>query len=64
MCSSRASHAPEIFINKSLVGISFGIITKLAFPGVTSFFSGFNEQFYRQIYFSVLVVLTSGSDLN
>lgn len=55
---------PALFINELLMGISFGLIAKLAFPGVTSFSSGFNEQFiYRQIYPPVLVVLTSGSNL-
>lgn len=32
---------PGIFIKESLVGISFGVIAKLAFLGVTSFLPGF-----------------------
>ena len=54
---------PEIFINESLVGISFGIIDQLAFLGATSFLLDFNEQFYIQIYSLVLVVSISGSNL-
>lgn len=62
MCS-LGPRTPEIFINESLVGISFGVIAKLAFPGVTSFLPDFKEQFYRHIYSPVLVVLISGSNL-
>lgn len=62
MGSSRAG-TPEIFINESLVGISFGVIAQLAFPGVTSFLPGFNEQFYIQIQSPVVVGLMSGSNL-
>lgn len=50
-------------MNESLVGISFGVIAKLAFPGVTSFSHDFKEQFYIHIYSPVLVVLISGSNL-
>lgn len=54
---------PEIFINESLVGISFGVITQLAFAGVTFLLPGFNEQFYIEILSPVLVGLISGSNL-
>lgn len=43
---------PEIFINESLVGISFGVIAQLAFLGVTSCLLDFNEQFYNTDIFS------------
>lgn len=54
---------PEIFISESLVGISFGVIAQLAFPGVTSFLPGFNEQFSIQLWSLVPVGLISRSNL-
>lgn len=63
LCVLLGPRTPEIFINKLLVGISFGVISKWAFPGAMSSLPDFNEQFYMQIYSLVLVVLISHPDL-